>query len=510
LPPRPSLQRGLAISAAVIFYAGMLAVGFDASFGTNTAAPTRLGVRTGTKTTTDVATPTDELATATTLAPGATPGLGGRAAPGGRKAAGSSVGGRSPIPVPPLVSTTKLPSQSPGVTDNEIEIGVEALTNVGAAYAAIGYNGVVPTDADVKNIADAIADAVNRRGGIAGRKMVPVLHLTDITQGTHDTRGQAACSFFTEDHHVFAVVAQGNHGDAFASCLAQRHVPLIDDANSQPLDDGDLARLAPYVWSPGKLDLSRFGAYIDTLSSAGFFTPGSKVGLLRYDTQNQVRARDNVIIPALARHGIQLTDDFGFSAAQSVSDLSLTAAQATNAAVRFRGKGIDHVIFLPSAGVITTVFPVAAEDQQYRPRYGITTAELPNNMTSNSPPGQLDNALLVGWSTSTDRGTSFVNDGNPLWVYCRAVMREHGTLEAGAYGCGAYFFLQEALARATEASAVGIRGGADKLGRTRWSTGSYGTNIKPGHFDGTGAVVLYRYEGGCGCFEPSGGPTDLP
>lgn len=437
--------------------------------------------------------------------------------PGERAVPATTGSGRAGTPgsssavaaAPPLASTAKIPANGPGITDDEIEIGIEALTNVGAAYTAIGYEGVVPTDEDIKNIADAIADAVNRRGGIAGRTMVPVLHFSDITNGTHDSRGQVACSYFTEDHQVFAVVAQGNHADAFSTCLAKRQVPLIDDANSLPLDDTDLARLAPYVWSPGKLGLSRFDAYIDTLAAAGFFEPGSRVGLLRYDSENQVRTRDAVIVPALARHGVKLSDDFAFTPAQSVSDLSVTAAQSTNAAVRFRSNNIDRVIFLPSAGVITTVFPVAAEDQQYRPRYGITTAELPNNMTTNSPPGQLDDALLVGWSTSTDRGSGFVNETNPLWVYCRAIMREHGTLEAGAYGCGAYFFLQEALARATEASAAGIRSGADQLGRLWWSTGSYGTNIRPQHYDGTGAVLLHAFDGDCGCFLPVGDAVEI-
>ena len=115
----------------------------------------------------------------------------------------------------------------------------------------------------------------------------------------------------------------------------------------------------------------------------------------------------------------------------------------------------------------------------------------------------------MGWGTLADRGTTFANSGNPLWVYCRAVMREHGTLEAGAYGCGPYFFIQEALARATEASALGVRGGADKLGRTPWSTGSYGTNIRPGHYDGTGAIVLQHFDAGCTCFLPNAGPVEI-
>ena len=502
------MNRALALATAVVFMASLLALATHASFETTTAATTGVGAGvapaetpTGDAGATDATTATTQAGAVATASPSRPAGSRARAATG---AAASS------IPVPALVSKTKLPAAGPGITDTEVQIGVEVLTNVGAAYAAVGYKGVVPTDQQLKDVVDAIADAINRRGGIAGRKMVPVMHFTDITAGTADTRGQTACSYFTEDHHVFAVVGQGNHGDAFSSCLAQRHVPFVDDANSWALDDADLGRLAPYVWEPGKLSLSRFGAYIDSLASAGYFGPGSKVGLLRYDSSNQARARDTVIIPALQRHGLKLADDFAFSVAQSVSDLSITAAQATNAAVRFRGSGIDHVIFLPSAGVITTVFPVAAEDQHYRPRYGLDTMELPYNMTSNSPPGQLDNAILVGWSASPDRGPSFVNDSNPLWAYCRAVMREHGTLEAGAYGCSPYFFLQEALARATEASALGIRAGADKLGRTLWSVGSYGTNIRPQHYDGTGAVVIHHFDGGCGCFLPNGGGSEIP
>lgn len=502
---RVGTQR-LAVAAVAVFYGALavVAVGREldeasapADRGTPTAPPFA-------RPSTDSSEP--EAGGATSPGSAASVGAAGATTQGSGER--SVVAGSAPSGAP-IASAGRIPAHGLGVTDDEIEIGIETLTNVGAAYAAIGYEGVVPTDQDIRNVADAFAEAVNRRGGIAGRRMVPVLHFSDITNGTHDSRGQVACSFFTEDHPVFAVVAQGNHGDAFSSCLAQRRVPLIDDANSLPLDDADLARLAPYVWAPDKLGLSRFGAYVDTLAAGGFFDPTSRVGLLRYDTANQERTRDEVIVPALARHRIELADEFAFSPAQSVSDLSIAAAQATNAAVRFRGSDIDRVIFLPSAGVITTVFPVAAEDQQYRPRYGITTAELPTNMAANSPPGQMEGALLVGWSTSSDRGSDFVNEENPLWVYCRDVMRERGTLEAGAYGCGPYFFLQAALARAPHASPEGIRAGADALGRMPWSTRGYASNIRPQRYDGTGAVLLHAFDETCTCFEPAGRVTEI-
>jgi hypothetical protein len=295
-------------------------------------------------------------------------------------------------------------------------------------------------------------------------------------------------------------VAQGNHTNSFPACLAQRGTPLIDDANSQLLTDDGFASFAPYLFAPAKLSLSRFSVYVDVLAGAGFFEPGSRVGLLRYDLEEQERVRDEVLIPALARHGVELTEDFAFSPAQAVSDLSITAGQATNAALRFRAAGVDRVLFLPSSGVITTVFPIAAEDQGFRPRYGITTAELPANMTANAPDAQLQDALLVGWSLPADRGRELGNEANPEWSYCRDVMREHGALEDGAFGCGPYFFVQAALARAAEISPAGLAAGAAQIGTAPWSTTSYATDIRPGRHDGVSAVVLHRYDPACDCW----------
>jgi hypothetical protein len=285
---------------------------------------------------------------------------------------------------------------------------------------------------------------------------------------------------------------------------------LIDEANSLPLDDKQLNGFAPYVWQPEKISLSRFGAYVDRLAKGGFFAQRSKVGLLRYDRDIDLRTRDEVIRPALTRHGLKLDQDFAFTPAQSVSDLSGTAAQANNAVLRFRQAGIDRVLFLPSALVIDTIFPPAAESQGYRPRYGLDSAEGPASWTDNAQPEQLNGALAIGWNVRLDLGQEYVNDGNKLWSYCRDYMRKHGAPEAGAYGCGGFFFLQEALARAPEVNAAGVRAGADRLGSTPWTVSNYGSAVQAGRFDRAGATVLYRYDAGCNCFKASSGPEVLP
>jgi len=398
---------------------------------------------------------------------------------------------------------------APGVTDTEIIIGVEALSDPSAAMESVGYNGEGASNAETRRVVDAVFDAINRRGGIAGRTAVPLLHYTDVTVGTHASRGQQACSFFTEDNQVWAVVAQGNHSDPFPVCLAEKGVPLIDDANSLPMDDAQANALSPFIYWPMKLSLSRFDAYIDGLAEAGFFDDGT-IGLLRYDRPSHERAMNDVIVPALERHGFTLEIDFAFSEVQSIGDLSGTSAEASNAVLQFRQAGVDRVLFLPTALVLQTLFPPAASSQQYYPRYGINSAEGPKGWTANASPSQLEGAMAVGWNGMSDRGSASENFDNALWVYCRDIMTEHGALEAGAWGCGPYFFLQEAASRAPDLSPQGLRAGADQIGTAAYSTKNYGTDSRPGRWDAVAARITMAYAAACNCFEPITSVTLIP
>jgi len=404
-----------------------------------------------------------------------------------------------------------------GVSGGKIILGWEGLADTtAAAVNSVGVKASETTEKDLQAIIRAIASDVNARGGIGGKQVEVIFHFVDVTQGTADSRGQATCEFFTTDHPVFALLMSANHNQSLTRCMASRHVPVVDvSASVLPNDQTDLDQQAPYLYLPVRLNLSRLGAYIDALANQGFFDGGAKVGLLRYDWTTHQRARDQVIIPALARHGIQLTDDYAFSVVQTVGDVSTAAGQAASAVLRFKAKGVNRVLFLPTGWVLLTVFPPAAESQAYRPRYGLNSWESPSYLTDNAPKAQLHGAVGIGWEPLEDldraggRSLDYLR-ATPHWGHCAAAVRRAGFDETRAWMCTPFLFLQEAIARGGSVSAAGIRAGADKLGSTPFSTATLGSSYGPGRYDGAGVGRNVAFDDGCGCFNYVGAPYPIP
>lgn len=428
---------------------------------------------------------------------------GGSAARGGR--AGSPTG----------AGASAQAAGTHGATGGKIVLGWEGLADTtSAAINSVGANASPASEKTQQVEIQAIVSDLNARGGIGGRPVDVVFHYVDVTQGTANSRGQQSCEFFTADHPVFAVVMNANHNQSFSRCLASRKTPLIDVSGSVlPNDQKDLDEQAPYLYLPIRVNLSRLGAYIDSLANQGFFDGNVKVGLLRYDWVTHQRARDQAIIPALARHGVKLSDDFAFSVVQTVGDIGPASTQAGSAVLRFKAEGINRILFLPTGWVLLTVFPPVAESQTYRPRYGLDSWESPNYLQANAPKAQLHGAVGLGWEPIQDV------DGNraleilrttPHWAQCSAAVRRAGVPEDGAWLCTPFLFLQEAIARGGSVSAAGLRAGADKLGATPFSTATLGSSYGPGRYDGAGVGRNVAFDDGCGCFQYVGAPYVIP
>lgn len=417
-------------------------------------------------------------------------------------------GGTSPLAsalatAPGAVVSKYLPSHAPGVTKDKIYVGVETLHDLSAVYAQFGVKGQTASDDTSRKIIQAMFDLTNSLGGFGGRLGVPIIHFTDITNGTHSSRAQVACSFFTEDHKVAEVIAIGNNSDALPRCLKAKSVPLIEDSNSLPYDAKDYAELSPYLYQPTKASISRFKVYIDGLAAQGFFSKGAKVGLARYDMPEQDRVTEQVIKPALAHYGVKLASEYKFTPVQAAGDLAHTASEASAAILRFKAAGVNHVIFLPTALVLDLVFPTVAQSQSYHPHYGINTADGPKFWVDNAPAEQIANTVGVGWAVGADLGSPRRPD-NTQWKLCNGIIAKRALPSAAAYLCSPFFFLQEALRRAPEISPAGLRKGADALGRTAYSVTNMSTNWGPGRYDGAGAYRLLKYYSNCNCFRYSG------
>ncbi|HVV36598.1 MAG TPA: ABC transporter substrate-binding protein [Acidimicrobiales bacterium] len=402
-----------------------------------------------------------------------------------------------------------------GVKSDRIILGWEGLSDSAAgAVAAVGVTAREVSEADQKAQVDAMVKDINARGGIGGKKVVMLYHFVDVTQGTADTRAQQTCEFFTNDNEIFALVLRANHNGTLSACMAQHKTPVIDVSSTVlPVDQKDLDERYPYLYLPLHVNLSRLGAYIDALAQQHFLDGGARVGLLRYDMPAHKRARDQVIVPALARHGSKLTDEFAFTPVREVADLGQEGTQAANAALRFKAEGINRVIFLPSAWTILTVFPKEANSAGYKPRYGVDSWESPEYLRNNAPAAQLQGAVGLGWLPHDDvpPNVALAEERTlPDWSHCAAALKAAGYPEDFATYCTPFLFLKEAMARGTGLTAAGLRAGADKLGAAPYSTANFGTFFGPGRSDGASLGRNIAFDGGCACFTYVSAPYPIP
>jgi hypothetical protein len=159
------------------------------------------------------------------------------------------------------------------------------------------------------------------------------------------------------------------------------------------------------------------------------------------------------------------------------------------------------VLFLGSGLSLPYVFPTVAESQGYRPRYGITTDDGPEFMAGNAPAAQMTGAMAVGWEPQYDVVDSDrVLARSPVWRSCVAVLHRAGFAARDGRRCTAVYFLEAALRGQHSTSAVALRRGADALGTTAYSTQTYATDVRPGHFDAVSVVRVLAFDGGCTCF----------
>lgn len=144
----------------------------------------------------------------------------------GRTASGAEVG-------PTVTAGASLdPGPRPGITAKEIFVGLSRTTNAPRNAEAVGAEGVTTVDSDAVN--KMLLDYFNKRGGIAGRKLVPVYH-TYESQSTDpgSVQQQEACTTFTQDHKVFVALGAGG-GETFEACMEKAGVLRISSAPSAP------------------------------------------------------------------------------------------------------------------------------------------------------------------------------------------------------------------------------------------------------------------------------------
>lgn len=392
---------------------------------------------------------------------------------------------------------------SQGVTPTTIKIGAFI-----ASYEGLEAKGLNLGNARVQ--AQAVADYINKHGGIAGRKVVLTFATMQATSNNWEADEQKICTQFTEDDHVFAVVySLISMGKALLPCLAQHNTPLIA-AGGGPGDAQTMQQYADdYVYSGG-MNLTRVAeTYVDRLAAQGFFGGGAKVGLVRANDTSFARAA-NALKSRLAGHGVQLTREVVVDAQTSVSG---TASQMPNAVLKMQQAGVNRVLFLDNA-TLAVLFAIQAAGQNYYPRYGLSSLSAPATLLEpNVPARALAGAVGTGWIPTLDVSAA-QETPNPAMKLCKQIMVAAGEGNVSRAGenqqrlyCDGFFFLQRALGRATELTPRGLRDQLEQLGTRYPSAITFSTSFGPGRHDGAAAVRDFAFTSGCSCFRYTSRPT---
>ena len=428
---------------------------------------------------------------------------GGTGGVGGGGAAASGGGGTGPA------GGTASPKATPA---GAIKVGV-VMMSYGTVGAQFGVKGL--SQGVTKAQAQAVVNALNANGGIAGRRIDPVYVVSDITNGTYSGQAQTICTTLTEDTPVAVVIGSGVDVDSLAACLASHHTPFIPSpwlpSSSAFMDNQQVQRYEPYLYLPNLLDPRRHDLAVDRWVETKFLTSRNKIALLRADQPAFDRITNATIKPRLASHGLKLTDEVAIPVNNSVSDISGPAAQASNAVLRFRSEGIDRVLLLASTGGQAFFFMPQAENQNYHPRYGLTTFEQPYFLQSNESPNQLAGAEGIGWQPTIDTDQPHDPGPTPGRAACADIMKRAGVtfadrgVENAAYSvCESFFLVRDALSGATDVTPAALQRGVYRLGAGFSPVLTLGTHFGPGRQGPVTAVRPIHFDTGCACFVYTG------
>jgi ABC-type branched-subunit amino acid transport system substrate-binding protein len=234
------------------------------------------------------------------------------------KGAGTSATtAKGPVPKSTVLGT--------GVTPTTIKVGV-ALVDFTCIQQFVDSIRV-----GQQEIYQAYIDDINKKGGIAGRQIVPVYH---SYCPINPADALALCTKFSEDDKVFAVIANfvDFSGDA-QTCLAKRHkTVLITFQLSQQIMDKSPPGL---ILLPGT-NPERVDSVVTELLGRAHTLDGKTVAVLGETSSAKIVSRS--VVPDLKKIGVKVVQP----AILVIAGSDTTAAQSQLDSVIERWKA-DHV-----------------------------------------------------------------------------------------------------------------------------------------------------------------------
>jgi hypothetical protein len=417
---------------------------------------------------------------------------------------GPSTVGSTSVPTQGTTTTVNTPTISTsaggkltGVTSKTITIGIQTFEGFSKAGKQFGISAGLPTDETRAN-AQLVVNYLNKHGGIAGHKIVPVYHDTNIdSANSFDADAQATCSAFAEDHHLFAVLTPEifDH-DTLMSCLSQHATPLL--ANSVNIYDQAYANRYPGLfYAVAVVFGDRWASFINSLVAKKFFPKTAQIGLIR-GTWPEDAVAGQTITNALKAHGLSVKDTVAIDDESSTPDVAHVLSTMASIQLRFRSEGINYVIF-EKGPVFPFGFMVAAQNQGYYPHYALTSQANLDFLQANASGQQLRNAAGVTFSGLPSH--PMVNSATKL---CHSI-----SSHAESY-CGPLMLLAAAAERAPVLNPAGLAEGMKAIGRSFVSPQALLTDFAAHYQDGGAGLRTFAWDGAHQSFNYTGGVQRIP
>ena len=431
---------------------------------------------------------------------------------------GSSATGRSSVG-----SGASAPTQAAAVPGaraaGPVKIGI-LLTKVGQADA-LGLS--VGNTHSEREFDDAVINALNKQGGLHGRRIIPVYADTDTASSNWESDYQAACATFTQDHRVDAVLGSSfAYFVSFESCLAKAGIPHLTNS-SNVADNVELARFpllrALIVPTIDKRSVAKLQGAMNT----GFLTSKNKLGVITDSCPGTQRAWNNVVKPFLARNHITVakTADEGCADGYNGS-FSSAGAAVSNALLSFRSAGVDRITFITvSESGTMLVMAQGASSQNYYPGWIVSSLVGTSILQDQAPAEQLKNTRVYGWLPSQDVSPAYYDPPNEAQRRCYGYLKSSGIRPQSpadySYSqsiCEALFAYEAALGRSGGAlNGPAVIHGLDQLGTSFQSVFDLGgaAHFSPARLNDV--PRLYReavWKSACSCFNYHGPSYPMP
>lgn len=439
-----------------------------------------------------------------------TAGDGSSSTGGGSSSAQSPTGGGSGS-----TGSTTPGAVGPGVTDKTIALGITYCPDCVGTNAAVGAGGDDP--GDTRRYMQAAIDEVNARGGVLGRKLIPVFHEMSASDPV-DVSAQAACETFTKDNKVLIMYFRG---DLFYDCGKKAGVLVGALAGGT----GPTYENFPNVFAPSFVRLERlYDVTVKAMVRAGWHKPEpkwptGKIGLLTWDTNEYRFAMKNGYLKAMGAAGLKDDDVRYIAVPQNANSIADASAAVSNAVLSFRDKGIDHVFIGDGpAGIfggcgLTFLFLSNARPQAYSPRYGFNSNNCPD--FANHPKEQLVGMLGIDSSdteAANDEGIAL----NPVRERCYGTMKKRGlpvsddqTRNIAGLACEYAYFAEAVLKRASNGTTLqNLIAAGESLGTSYRSPMSFGNRFGPRQHDGGALFRALRFDESCSCSKYTSKPFE--